>query len=54
MFDYDRSRANALVAHGWAVLHFTSRMSDDEMADRTERALELGRARVGDKNTNYP
>jgi very-short-patch-repair endonuclease len=38
-FDHDRSRANALVAHGWAVLHFTSRMTDDEMADRAEATL---------------
>ena len=45
-FDYDRSRANALVAHGWSVLHFTSRMSDDEIADRTESALEIARRRA--------
>jgi very-short-patch-repair endonuclease len=50
-FEYDRRRRNALVAHGWSVLQFTARMSDDEMADRAERALELARARAGDEIT---
>jgi hypothetical protein len=30
-FDDDRSRANLLVAHGWAVVRFTSRSTDDEI-----------------------
>ena len=42
-FEYDRSRRNALVANGWAVLQFTSRMSDKEIADRAEETLALQR-----------
>jgi predicted transcriptional regulator of viral defense system len=30
-FDQDRARANLLVAHGWTLLRFTSRSSDEEI-----------------------
>lgn len=30
-FDDDRARANVLVAHGWTLLRFTSRSTDDEI-----------------------
>jgi hypothetical protein len=30
-FDDDRTRANLLVAHGWTVVRFTSRSTDDEI-----------------------
>lgn len=30
-FDDDRTRANLLVAHGWSVVRFTSRSSDEEI-----------------------
>jgi very-short-patch-repair endonuclease len=46
-FDDDRVRGNALALAGWLVLHFTSRSSAAEIADRTREALALAAARPG-------
>ncbi len=40
-FDDDRHRGNALALSGWLVLHFTSRSTPAEIADRTRQALHL-------------
>ena len=46
-FDDDRVRGNALALNGWLVLHFTSRSTELEIAERTREALALAAARPG-------
>lgn len=38
-FDDDRARANALVAHGWTLLRFTSRSTDAEIVTCVSASL---------------
>jgi hypothetical protein len=46
-FDDDRVRGNALALSGWLVLHFTTRSTAAEIAERTREALALAAARPG-------
>ena len=43
-FDDDRVRGNALALGGWLVLHFTSRSTEAEIAERTREALGMATA----------
>jgi hypothetical protein len=40
-FDDDRLRGNEMVLAGYRPLHFTSRMTDEQIADHVRRALTL-------------
>lgn len=41
-FDHDRARANLLVAHGWTLVRFTSRSTDDEIVGCLRAFDQLG------------
>ena len=43
-FDDDRTRANLLVAHGWTLVRFTSRSSDEEILGCLRAFGQLGAA----------
>lgn len=43
-FDNDRARSNLLVAHGWTLVHFTSRSTDAEIVQSLGAFGQLGAA----------